>query len=142
DWIHVLLAGFLPITLLPLSIFILLSTRKQPQPMALVAVVAVAIAIFLLAQTLPFATRYSYFNLRHGSHLGPLQDTPLMGEHLEPTPRAIFVMRNDRSFPLGVAQIARDTNDAITDIERVSLPGQRLFVGPRDLSQTQYCDTF
>lgn len=141
DWIHVLLAGLLPITLLPLSIFILLLTRKQPQPTTLVAFVAVAIAVFLLSQTLPFATHYSYFNLQHGSHLRPLQDTPLMGENLEPTPRAIFVMRNSRSFPLGVAQAARDTNDAIAEIEKASLPGQRLFVGPRDLSQTQYCDT-
>src|SRR5438445_336151 len=46
---------------------------------------------------------------------------------------------------LGIGLIpyaAEDADKLLTELERASIPGQRLFVGPGDLRLTNYCDTY
>lgn len=55
---------------------------------------------------------------------------------------AQVVERNDRSFTLGSAPIADAANRLVDDLDRWSLPGDRLFVGTVDLSRTPYSDAY
>jgi hypothetical protein len=54
-----------------------------------------------------------------------------------------FEIRNgSRSFRVNSAREARGMEAVIGEIERTAMPGDRLFVGPRDLRRTKYADTF
>ena len=64
------------------------------------------------------------------------------GEELEPGDKGFFIARNGRPFFFGFSYAANDAEQLLTELERVSSPGQRLFVGPGDLRLTNYCDTY
>src|SRR5436853_2801798 len=51
-------------------------------------------------------------------------------------------MHNNRAFPFGFSYAAQDAEKLLIELERVSLRGQRLFVGPGDLRLNNYCDTY
>jgi hypothetical protein len=142
DSIHALLAGLLSISFLPVSIFVLLSHKRLHLPAMARAVAAVAIVILGLQLTFPLIAHYFYRNLQAELGIGPVRQASKAGETAEPRDRGVFIERNGRAFPFGTAPAANAAVDAIAELEKVTVPGQRLFVGPRDLSQTQYCDTY
>jgi hypothetical protein len=55
-------------------------------------------------------------------------------------PSAVPVSRDGRTFYFGSARAAAALQQATDDLDTMSEPGQRLFVGPRDLRRTWYSD--
>jgi hypothetical protein len=55
-------------------------------------------------------------------------------------PGGFEVTRGDRSFFFGNESLQRSSQAAIDDLAELSSPGQRLIVGPADLSRTIYSD--
>lgn len=89
-----------------------------------------AVAAVVLAATLfvvcPFYT-YRYYLLYSRISVGN-------------KPGGFEVSRDDRRFYFGNEPLQRASQAAIDDLERLSQPGQRLLVGPADLSRTIYSD--
>ena len=52
------------------------------------------------------------------------------------------VRRDDRVFYLGDERPWLASRDVVADLDALSVPGERLFVGPVDLRQTAYSDVF
>ena len=138
---HALNSALLAVSFLPLSIFILSSAVVKPFPRKL----AVAAAVLAMVAFLSFiAPAFPRFFRSVGVALGlvaPHQATK-NGEQLEPGDKGIFIVHNDRPFAFGFPYAAEDADKLLTELERVSVPGQRLFVGPGDLRLTNYCDTY
>jgi hypothetical protein len=55
-------------------------------------------------------------------------------------PGGFEVSRDERRFFFGNEALRQASQSAIDDLERLSTPGQRLLVGPADLSRTIYSD--
>jgi hypothetical protein len=55
---------------------------------------------------------------------------------------AYEVARGGRSFRLADREQAESIDAILSDLQRISSPGDVLFVGPRDLRRTNYLDTF
>jgi hypothetical protein len=128
DLYHVLFVAFLTIGILPLSLFSILSRRKMDQPsIALALGVAAAVAVFVctIAPVLP-----KTFVARFGD---AIQTAPVGSE---------FVQKGSRSFPVGPPERAVMIGRMLDRLEKLSAPGQRLFVGPENLRAAVYCDTF
>lgn len=138
---HLLNAAFLSIGLFPLSIFVLFSRTAKRLPTWLNSAAAIVIAIFATHFLLPTFTRYFYRGLGVGFGLAPARQADQTGE-LEPGDDGIFVKHNSRAFPFGFTYAAHDADDMLTELERATVPGQRLFVGPGDLRVASYCDTY
>lgn len=88
-------------------------------------VVAIA-AIFVFA--IPFFSLrwYADYSLQTISH-----HRPVHGIH-----------HQGRLFYYGRADVAQSVNRLVRDVDRISRPGDRVFVGPTDLSRTAYDDAF
>jgi hypothetical protein len=99
-----------------------------------IVIVVVAMQLCVPAFTRPFyralAGQFAFTSARLRSMPDSNSDT------------GIFVRRNGRAFPFRVAYVAQDAESMLAELERVSLPGQRLFVGPADLRLTSYSDTY
>jgi hypothetical protein len=52
------------------------------------------------------------------------------------------IERDGREFWVGDPTVARAVNEMLADLDAVTEPGDRLIVGPGDLSRTVYADTF
>jgi hypothetical protein len=64
-------------------------------------------------------------------------------EALRTTPAgSLFVQRGSRSFPVGPVERVISIGRMLDDLERLSKPGERLFVGPKNLRHPTYNDTF
>lgn len=64
-------------------------------------------------------------------------------EAVQTTPSGgMFVERGDRSFPVGPPERVVSIGRMLDKLEQLSKPGDRLFVGPADLSGAVYSDTF
>jgi hypothetical protein len=138
---HALNAAFVSIGLFPLSIFVLFSRTAKMFPTWLNSVLAVVIVIAAAHFLLPTFTRYFYRGLGVEFGVASARQADQTGE-LEPGDNGIFIKHNGRAFPFGFAYTAHDAADMLTELERVTLPGQRLFVGPGNLSRASYCDTY
>ncbi|MDP9292108.1 MAG: hypothetical protein M3O82_07085 [Verrucomicrobiota bacterium] len=128
DIAHVLFVAFLSFALLPMALIEAIQLyRMSPatRSQMLLATAAVLLAVESLAPQLVL-----YF------HRETLAGLALAGG------RAIFIKQNDRLFPLGSASIAEMASTLLTRLEKSAKPGQRLFVGPRDLRRTNNADTF
>jgi hypothetical protein len=128
DLYHVLFVAFLTIGILPLSLFSILSrrtTNRPPLALALGAAATVAVFVCTIAPVLPknFVARFSE----------ALQTAPTGSE---------FVHQGRRSFPVGPPERAVMIGRMLDQLEKLSTPGERLFVGPTDLRAAVYCDTF
>jgi hypothetical protein len=139
---HVLNAAFVSLSLFPLSIFVLLSAATRKIPASVISAVAILIVIAGTHLLLSSFTRYFYRGLRVQLGISAARQALKAGDDLQPGDKAIFIKHNGRSFPFGFRYAADDTDNVLTELERVSLPGQRLFVGPGDLRLTNYCDTY
>jgi hypothetical protein len=54
----------------------------------------------------------------------------------------VVLRHNERSFPVGSVDTARTVTALLQELEKSSVPDQRLFVGPADLRRTNYNDTY
>lgn len=61
---------------------------------------------------------------------------------LRPREEGVFITRNGRSFPVAKNQLPQAADRTVAELQRVSVTGQFLFVGPADLRRTRYCDTW
>jgi hypothetical protein len=61
---------------------------------------------------------------------------------LGPHEQGIFIKQNGRSFPLAKTNLPEAADQALSELQSASTPGQTLFVGPADLRRTLYCDTW
>jgi hypothetical protein len=128
DLTHLFFVVFLIVGTLPLSIYFLLARRSEGRRrpwLVLASTATVAIFVTGLAPSLPT----SDFRL-----FGEALRTSLAG--------SVSVQRGPRSFPIGSPQQVVEIGRLLDTLERLSQPGQRLFVGPADLRRTNYCDTF
>ena len=139
---HALNSALISLSFLPLSIFVLSSAIAKAIPRWLTAAVALLLTIAVIHFLTPTFMRYFYRSLRVTLAIAPARQAVKTGEELEPGDKAIFITHNGRPFPFGFPYAADDADKLLTELERVSLPGQRLFVGPGDLRLTNYCDTY
>jgi len=139
---HAINASLVSVSLLPLSIFILLSVLAKRMSSTRSAAIAATAAIVATHLVLPIFTRYFYRGLRVEFGMSPQRQATRTGEELEPGDRGFFVKHHERAFPFGFSYAAQDAEKLLTELERVSSSGQRLFVGPGDLRLTNYCDTY
>src|SRR3984893_14674266 len=61
---------------------------------------------------------------------------------LRPGEEGVFIEQNGRSFPIAKNQLPEAGDRIVAELQRVSVAGQFLFVGPADLRRTRYCDTW
>ncbi|HXP34937.1 MAG TPA: hypothetical protein VN827_05265 [Chthoniobacterales bacterium] len=61
---------------------------------------------------------------------------------LGPHHKGVFIKQNGRLFPLAKTSLPQAADQALSELQRASFPGQSLFVGPADLRRTIYCDTW
>jgi hypothetical protein len=110
---HVLNGALVSFMLFPLSISILFSLLIKPLPRWSEITVLVALALIFVSTI-----------------------------RWKPAEEGIFVSQNGRSFPLGQNRVPQAADRILAELQRVSVPGQLLFVGPADLRRTLYCDTW
>jgi Dolichyl-phosphate-mannose-protein mannosyltransferase len=122
-WVSCVPIGFLPVALIELvrqqrGGFV---TRRR-------ALVCGGGVVAFLLFVIPYFTvrQYVDFSLRS------------VGIHTQSHP----ITRGDRTFYHGQRAAARAANELIVDVERITKPGDRLFVGPKDLRKTPYSDAF
>lgn len=89
-------------------------------------IVAASLLIVLMLVVAPFYT-YRYYALHTRVGVGDL-------------PLPFLVERGDKRFWFGNPEVARALNDMIPVLDELSDPGDRLIVGPADLSRTVYSD--
>jgi hypothetical protein len=126
DPIHVLSAAFLTLGTLPLSLLVISSRARATigSPVkALCSVTAVAVVAGALAP-LPQLV---------GSFVTEAVQTESGG--------VTFLEQNGRSFPFE-SRVVRAIGRMLDKLDKLSTPGERLFVGPTDLRRTNYCDTY
>jgi hypothetical protein len=99
--------------------------RRSPVPRhpALAAGVVVGTVLFVVC---PFFT-YRYYLLQSRISVGN-------------KPGGFEVSRDDRRFYFGNKPLQRSSQAAIDELDRLATPGERLLVGPADLSRTIYSD--
>jgi hypothetical protein len=130
DEIHLLFSAFLTIALLPLSILLLVNFFRR-QDVAATQRIAIGSSVGVAALVLLVAAPVGE-NVADG-FLSAVQTSP---------GRVGFVEESGRSFPVPSQNRARIINKMLDKLDRMSKPGERLFVGPADMRRTNYCDTF
>jgi hypothetical protein len=110
---HVFNTALVSFVLLPLSISVLFSLAAKPLPYWSKVIVLITVALI--------ASRLL---------------------KLEPHEEGIFITENGRSFPLAKTSAPQAADEALSELQKASLAGQTLFVGPADLRRTLYCDTW
>jgi len=128
DIVHFLFPGFLSISLLPISLVVLAQARRACHSLSAVRLLAL-VSVIATVQTIAPETTLVIRNA-FAAAFNTSRST------------AIFVAWNNRPFPFRSAQAARAAAEMFHDLETSSKAGERLFVGPADLSRTNYSDTF
>jgi len=127
DSLHLLFVVFISFGILPLSLFLIgarlgkTTPRKRDAVFALVAVVAMLQA---LSPELTIMVRSAFAGA------------------LNYNADATFVGRGSRLFPFNSFKVASTVSMVLKDLDALSAPGERLFVGPADLRRTNYNDTY
>lgn len=126
DSLHVVYAAFVSIGTLPLALLIF-SQGAAPAARTK-SLLAVAAALSLIAVVLPeVAIRFR---------------NEFRNSFSSTSDQAILVEHGRRSFPASSIETVRAASALLTELDRVSTPGQRLFIGPSDLRRTNYNDTY
>lgn len=106
----------------------LVEARRPSSSTARTAVAGSAVVAVLLLGVIPFYPVRTYADLV----------TQTFGFNRFGFP----IERDGRRFYFGSAEGAADAQRIVDELDRRSQPGQRLIVGPRDLSRTNYSDVF
>jgi hypothetical protein len=126
DSTHLAWGSCVSLALLPALVFEVVSVvRPRLAPLRRDAVAAFALAATLLV-VCPFFT-YRYYLLYSRISVGN-------------KPGGFEVGRDGRTFYFGNEPLQRASQAAMDELDRSSTPGQRLLVGPADLSRTIYSD--
>ncbi|MEY2546576.1 MAG: hypothetical protein QOG48_1693 [Verrucomicrobiota bacterium] len=139
---HAMNAALVPLALMPLSIFVLLTAFSKSLPVWMKAAAAILIAFTAVNAVLPRMTRYFYRGLSVTCRLAQPHQVSKPNEELGPGDKGTFIWRHGRAFPYGAANLAEAANKILAELERSSVPGQLFLVGPGDLRLTNYCDTY
>jgi hypothetical protein len=110
---HVFNAALVSFMLLPLSLFVFVSDRAEGLPRWSKVIAVSVVALAMI----PFL-------------------------NLKPREEGVFIKHNGRSFPMATHQLPRAADRILAELQRTSVAGQFLFVGPADLRRTIYCDTW
>jgi len=129
DFLHVMYAAFISISILPLSIFVLLqlstSMRTSYRKDAILSTAVVVIFVEALVPELAFYFRHQLVaSLRNGPR------------------KAVFLAERGRSFPIARPEVALPLGKMFDRLDGLASAGDRLFVGPADLRRTNLNDTF
>lgn len=128
DLAHLLFVAFLVIGLLPLSLFSIAVRRGENRRQGWVALGSALVVMFLVSATAPFLLK---------------MNVVAFAEALQTAPAgSLFVQRGSRSFPVGPPERVINIGRMLDHLERLSKPGERLFVGPKNLVHPAYNDTF
>ncbi|HEX8897991.1 MAG TPA: hypothetical protein VF751_04785 [Chthoniobacterales bacterium] len=128
DFLHVLYPAFVSIGLLPLSLLMIpphIESRPLGRGRAALATLSVFAIVALAAPRVLMQFREAFVRI-----------------FVSPTAPAVFLEQNHRSFPFSSQESARETARVLEQLQRLSKPGERLFVGPADLRRTNLTDTF
>ncbi|MBK9560734.1 MAG: acyltransferase family protein [Candidatus Microthrix sp.] len=129
DTTHLAWVGCVVIPLVPGLVFQLTRAWVRPRYRgALVSVLGVMVLLALLVIA-PIYTVRPYLE-RVEESLGA------------PPPAEWSIERDGRNFWLGGAPLTVAAQQLAADLDRMSEPGERLFVGPSDLSKTPYSDAY
>ena len=128
DLSHLLFVAFLVLGLMPLGLFSIAGRRWQNRRKGWLALGSGSIVTLLVIVIIPHLMQVAL-----ASYAEALQTSPL---------GSLFVQRGPRSFPVGPPERVINIGRMLDDLERLSKPGERLFVGPQNLRQTTYNDTF
>jgi hypothetical protein len=128
DLSHLLFVAFLVIGLLPLSLFSFAIRRGGNRKEGWLALGSASIVAFLVVAIAPYLMKMVF-----SAYDEALQTTPA---------GSLFVQRGSRSFPVGPVERVISIGRLLDDLERLSKPGERLFVGPKNLRHPTYNDTF
>jgi hypothetical protein len=128
DFYHSMFVAFLVLGLFPLTLFSIASRRTEHRASIWFALGATIIAATFIFAIAPLVPQLALTWFREG-----VQTTPAGVE---------FVHQGPRSFPVYSQERVVAIGRMLDEIERLSKPGERLFVGPGDLRRTNYCDTF
>ena len=127
DLIHLLFAAFVSLGILPVSVVTLmawLGKRRLTTAHVLLAIVSVVAALQAIAPELTVFARRA-FGAAFSSRTG-----------------ATFAEHNGRAFPFHSPNMAAAVTAMVKELDAMSAPGERLFVGPADLRRTNYGDTY
>jgi hypothetical protein len=127
---HVVSVALIPIGLLPLLVATAADAIRGGTPRGFAAALGIGIATLAGLVLAPGALR------------GPLRDHAERLVGFADQPPATEVSRGERSFILAPAAEPDAVDATLLDAERISEPGDRLFVGTGDLRRTSYNDTF
>lgn len=126
---HMIEVGCVALPLLPLA-FVTSAGRNRPW---LGASGALASAVVVVAMTWNYVQPMFPSYERSKLVVRGVQDT------LRDSARAQV---GSRSFPLATADEAREAEQTVAAVEQYAQPGDRIVVGPQDLRQTIYADTY
>jgi hypothetical protein len=125
--VHLIFACFLSIGFLPVSIYVAIEmARGHSRSLSRIALAVVVVAALVEAAS-PELVGFFHISIRRG----------LAIEKTSPS----LVKENGRAFPLEASNTFR-TQKLLSVLQKWAAPGERLFVGPGDLSRTNYTDTF
>jgi hypothetical protein len=139
DFNHMLFALFLPLSLLPLSILVLLPNKPGTLLGRVRPGLALLLAFIAMQAGLPQFGRFYYRWLSEGIR-HPFAREASTKRH--DSDLGIFIRRHERSFAFRTEEEASAADNMLAELDRVSSPGQRLFVGPADLRRTNFGDTY
>jgi hypothetical protein len=128
DELHVVSAACVSISLLPISLAVVFSSRQFARVDNRTAALAVVSVIAIIEAVDPEITTF----FRHAVHCGLLPCKE----------QAYWVEHHGRSFPRATSEEARAISVTLEVLNQLSSPGQRLFVGPADLRRTNYVDSY
>lgn len=128
DTWHLLFVAFLVVGILPLTVFSLTRRQSGDRFPTLIPLGATLVVAALMGAIAPLLPGIAVADFRAG-----LQTTPA---------RSVSLHQAGRSFPVDSPETAVSIGRLLDRLDRLSKPGERLFVGPADLRRTNYCDTF
>jgi hypothetical protein len=127
DSLHLVFVAFISLGILPLSLMLLGSRIRGVLPgrnEALFASITVVAVLQAIAPELTMMVRTAFWEGMHSN-----ADTT-------------FVQRDGRLFPFSSYRAANAVAVMLEDLNALSAPGERLFVGPADLRRTNHNDTY
>jgi hypothetical protein len=127
DPIHILFAALISLPFLPLGLDVFISPGRVT-PQNRVSSWAAFGVLAILGVIVPKFTSIVWQELTSAVGFRPKN--------------AFFLERNGRAFPFPDKELAMSVGKMLDELNKISSPGQRLFVGPADLRRTNNCDTF
>jgi hypothetical protein len=128
DGTHLAWVSCVAMAFLPVAVLEVVRARRPRWPTRTVGVVTAGALLAVVALVIPNYTVRGYTDYALQS----------VGRHR----LAQEISHRGRSWYAGYKSDAAPTLSLLNTVERISKPGQRLFVGPQDLRKTPYSDAF